>query len=224
MSYVMQILPNIILIILLNSYESVQAQISGYQGKRVIMHANTSTYILENGFNGSLELALLRRLSVGMGYTYANCSFKNTPKVLRANIESRHYTISTKFYNNAAYTAPRGNYSYFAHSWGVANAEIARTDTLNSGQLLYTQTDELIVKRYEIGYGVQHIYYSRFCLDTGIGICWANLIGTTNNARELVSKHIQSLYGPNLWNTSALFDMERGFGLSLNVRIGVLLF
>lgn len=203
----------------------LEAQVSGYQGKRFILSTDLMSPLTDRSFSVHGEVALFRNISFNVDYRRSNKTVDPyqtiaTDELAEGAIKSEVLHLGMRYYTSNVFPAPYGFYVYSDIGYGVADIEGQWHGVgFQSGKLYDFKVKNTRVLVLEPGFGYQWIKFSRLVIDVGIG--W-NITSVLVGRNFHLTEPYQVDHGPNLG--SLRHDKIGGRGFSAHSRIGVLLF
>ena len=142
----------------------------------------------------------------------------------RGQIEDFQLIGAFKYYINYSEVAPDGMYVFAEYAQGLANAKGHFFDSRINVLETYI-IDNIRSQRLSLGFGQQTILWNKVTLGYDFGATFANLdIGSTVNLQHaLAFESFADRYGPNVYSFGE-WHATGGFGLSVHLKMGVLLF
>lgn len=207
-------------------------------GKKINLQTELFTTLFERGYDGGLEIAVLRNLSVYGEYNFRNKYY--TQKLIpyfgrfdkypdeTGNIKNKNISFGVKFYQNPAYTAPKGVYMFFQYGYGRAemygNYFIKDENDPDLDKYYRYTIHNARTRQIDYGFGSQNIYKKFITLDFRFGVTTTRInIGQEN---EYLIEDMANRHGPNFLNWGTITGKKHpgGVGLSAKLKIGFLLF
>jgi len=182
----------------------IYSQNSGFQGKHVLLKGDLIYPISQKGAEGIVEFILGRRFSMHVGYQHFT------------NVKDNHAHIGSlglRLYLSSGYTAPIGRFFQFRFSGGTYSVKKNIFDLQN-----------LPLIQFEIGYGVQKIYFRRlaveFCLNVAALYLMSSNTNLTIQRYPVDFEYAQQNIQPHLIPVTS----SASLGINFRCRVGLLLF
>ncbi|MEO0900048.1 MAG: hypothetical protein AAFY71_26775 [Bacteroidota bacterium] len=213
------------------------SQISGYLGKRFIVHADLTVPLLERGYHIGAEYAFTRKIGMSMGFSQISRTIRGTTLSLpgeKITFSGQQLDFTFKRYFIKAFTAPRGGYLLVHLRAGQGDVEgLAKKTALSNppaqaSDLLLINITNVNVQSWGLGMGYQYMFNRRFTFDASFRFGVNNLGGIPDEkARDAFQEF--AIYNQFSFTNIAgignrLNFYGRPIGLSGFVSIGYLLF
>ncbi|MEM7370194.1 MAG: DUF3575 domain-containing protein [Bacteroidota bacterium] len=228
------------LILSLIYFQSI-SQISGFQGKRIILKSDVSKLILEGGYDVEGEFVLSRHISLSLNHHFSNQIWKQSKRITPLDslqFKKKMIGFTLKKYWNPAITAPKGFYYSFSMERGrmdLLKSEIIPVDEGNNIFFPFRQTIEIrqaVIKEFSLGFGYQWILKSRFSLDIGTSLDYTNVnLGSNWPEFRDYQKYVagNAIHLDDNPGIGILFPFiptldGREMGISIRLSLGILLF
>lgn len=239
---------HILLIFMIATLVAV-AKVPGYQGHRFILKSDLAS-LVDLGGSASVEIAILRHMSIEPEYRFYNRTLKftlvddnqNTYSYTRtrekAHIVEHAVFINLKFFTSKSKPAPKGFYTFL--KFGMGRANVTSRGYVNEyvedpdypGNYIYSS----VMKDYKLknvrtlhfaaGVGVNYIFAKRLVADIAWGVQYSKM-----NAKQYNSylDGYTNKFGPNVVTfipaAQGKSDQLRfGLGFMFKASIGILLF
>jgi len=217
---------------------AASGQTTGYQGKRLMFKADLVSPVSERGVNMGLEYVVLRNVVLGLDfsltgkeYTQRLTSYHDLygkyPSA-KANIRDMQVGITGQYFLNTALPAPKGSYVF--SKYYIGQADISAVEYKEEEDVLEGfEINNVASRQFDLGVGYQEVFFGFLLVDFDIGMAAASLFLDKNNS-ELSSnkKHIigdfARKHGPNVFSLGTWRETPGGIGLSMHLKIGILLF
>jgi len=215
------------------------SQVPGYRGKRVMLKTDVLAPILDRGFDAEAELVVTRRFSAMIGFKYSGKRFKQRLQEYKningsfpdqkAILDEKQIGAGIYYFMDAAIPSPKGKYLFARYYYGRSEIEGNFYDQELERLLDYTAR-HVRSSKAQLGFGYKEIFLDLITLDFNFGVTLASMNASENLTFDgqnynFVLDGIADNYGPNLgsfggWNS----NLPGGFGLNINLKVGVLLF
>ncbi|MEM6262442.1 MAG: hypothetical protein AAGI38_08040 [Bacteroidota bacterium] len=221
---------HVLFLVLLMGCQLVHGQVTGFQGRRLVVKTDLSIPLFKDGYTLEAEYALLRNLSLSVSFNDVSYRPFNFPSEdLFMNTRTVGYTL--RIYGQKVYSAPKGVYTFLTYRNGKASGSgrffSGDFDDLDqyAGEF---EIEDLTTHQFEVGTGIQLIYWSFLVLDFNTGLSFG-LIPTDSEREEAYVRDLRWANGHILTNGSALrSESDPGsdvtWGINMRLGIGVLLF
>jgi hypothetical protein len=231
-------LPHILLsALLLLASASGRGQVTGFMGKKLIVHGDVASSFLLKGIDLGAEYALLRSLSLTVDYNRFSKSdylqletaYEDSERSLQNSISGSSLVVGFRLYTSQEYTAPKGGFAYFQYGMGKADFRTYSRyeDTYTYGgvllrdDLLHEITAENVpVRAFEFGSGAQYILYERISFEYSLGYVISSFDAGEHQQKV---EELGHRYGPNLLRLYT-DDRFEGQGFSGHLKIGYLIY
>ncbi len=218
----------------------VSGQTTGYQGKRLMFKTEVVSPISERGINLGIEYVILRNLVLGLDfsltgkqYTQRLISYRDIHgeyPPIRASIRDMQVGITGQYFLNTALPAPKGSYVF--GKYYIGQADIFAVEHIKpEGEADFLQGFEISnipSQQFDLGFGYQEVFFGFLLLDLDIGVSAASLFLNTKNDVLVSQKNIVTdftdRHGPNIFSAGRWRNTPGGIGLSIHLKIGILLF
>jgi len=216
-------------------------QTTGYQGKRLMFKTDVVSPVSERGINMGLEYVVLRNVVLGLDFSLTGKQYTQRlptyyelygkPPSSRASIRDMQIGITGQYFLNAALPAPKGSYIFGKYSIGQADI-LAVDHIVNGGQddfLEGFEINNVSSQQFDLGVGYQEVFFGFLLVDLDLGMSAASLFLSKNSdelpphRRDIVADFANE-HGPNIFSLGTWRDTPGGIGLSIHLKIGILLF
>lgn len=220
----------ITLFILAISTFYIQAQVSGFLGKRVVLKTDLMHLkAYDAGYNLQLEMALMRHTSLQVEYHQREAEYGGYLKRPNgfgyeddnAKVQSWEVAATLKFYPSRAIPAPKGWYNYIQASRGQADVSgrYLDRDFSTETNLEYDfNIRNATYSSYETGIGVQTFILKRIAIDLSFGLNYSEIDAEDSN---YLIEEMRYRHGSNLLIVE---ENTQFVGLAGHISIGLLLF
>ncbi len=218
----------------------LQAQPTGYQGKRMMFKTDLVSSFMERGINLGLEYVVHRNIVVGTDFSLTGKQYKqridsyyNTHKEqpdIKARIRDMQWSVSGQYFLNTALPAPKGSYVFSKYSIGVADIfwNDYVPDSMNSqgGEFIGFKMLNVPSHQVDLGLGYQDVFFGFLLIDIDFGLTGALLLlDTTHSEHRSLITDFAGKHGPNLYSLGSWYDEQPGgVGVSAHFKVGILLF
>ena len=228
-------------IVLLCIAIAVSGQTTGYQGKRLMFKTDVVSPISERGINMGLEYVILRNVVVGLDFSLTGRRYTqnlqtyyelhNIDPPIKASIRDMQVGITGQYFLNTALPAPKGSYVFGKYS--IGQADVFAVDHIvqegNDDYLEGFQINNVSSRQFDLGVGYQEVFFGFLLLDFDFGMSAASLFLNRNNEelpphrRDIIASFADR-HGPNIFSLGTWRDTPGGIGLSVHLKIGILIF
>ncbi len=211
------------------------AQPTGYQGKRMMFKTDLVSPLTERGVHIGLDYVLLRNLVIGADFSITGKQYKQNygsfPDA-KARIRDAQIGITGQYFLNNALPAPTGSYVFGKYAIGQAavfGSELIPDPTDPTDNILRGfKIEDIPSRQLDIGFGYQEVVYGFLLLDFDFGISAASLfLDKSSNGDETRNNLVDQFaakHGPNLYSLGSWRSQPGGIGLSMHIKVGILLF
>ncbi len=216
-------------------------QTTGYQGKRLMFKTDVVSPISERGINMGLEYVVLRNVVIGLDFSLTGRQYTqnlptyyelhNASPPVKASIRDMQVGITGQYFLNTALPAPKGSYVF--GKYYIGQADIFAVDhIIREGKDDYLegfQINNVSSHQFDLGVGYQEVFFGFLLVDFDFGMSAASLFLNKNNEellphrRDIVADFADK-HGPNIFSLGTWRDTPGGIGLSVHLKIGILLF
>lgn len=219
----------------------VSGQTTGYQGKRLMFKTDVVSPLSERGINMGLEYVVLRNVVLGLDFSLTGKQYTQYLKSYhdmydkyppgKASIRDMQLGITGQYFLNTALPAPKGSYIFGKYSIGQADI-VAVDHIVGEGQddfLEGFQINNISSQQFDLGIGYQEVFFGFLLVDLDLGASAASLFLSENSdelslrRRDIVDSFANK-HGPNIFSLGRWRDTPGGIGLSVHLKIGILLF
>ncbi len=216
-------------------------QTTGYQGKRLMFKTDLVSPVSERGINMGLEYVVLRNAVLGLDFSLTGKQYTqritsyydmyNEDPPIAASIRDMQVGITGQYFLNTALPAPKGSYVF--GKYAIGQADIFAVDhIMREGEedfLEGFEINNISSHQFDLGVGYQEVFFSFLLVDFDIGVSVASLFLNNNESellphREVLVGDFARKHGPNIFSLGVWRDTPGGIGLSMHLKIGILLF
>lgn len=213
----------------------LQAQPTGYQGKRMMFKTDLVSPFTERGINLGLEYVVHRNIVVGTDFSLTGKRYTqeiisvNGNKELEASIRDMQWSVTGQYFLNTALPAPKGSYVFGKYSAGLADI-LGFDYSMQDNVLEPFKVSNVPSHQADIGMGYQDVFFGFLLIDLDFGFTGALLLLNKTNSDypshyDKLITGFASHHGPNLYSLGAWHDdLPGGIGISAHLKIGILLF
>jgi len=220
---------------------AASGQTTGYQGKRLMFKTDIVSPISERGVNMGFDYVVLRNVVVGLDFSLTGKQYTqnlptyyelhNTNPPIKASIRDMQVGITGQYFLNTALPAPKG--SYIFGKYAIGQADIFAVDhIMREGKDDYLegfQLKNISSRQFDLGVGYQEVFFGFLLVDFDFGMSAASLFLSRNNEelpphRRDIIANFADKHGPNIFSLGTWRDTPGGIGLSIHLKIGILLF
>jgi len=215
-------------------------QVTGYQGKRMMFKTDLISPVSERGINLGLEYVFLRNVVFGLDfsltgkrYTQYLKSYQNIHgeyPTIKASIRDMQVGITGQYFLNTALPAPKGSYIFVKYHLGKADV-FAVEHIIEGGESILQgfEISDIPSRQFDIGVGYQEVFFGFLLVDFGFGVSAASLlIDKSENEifahRKDIIADFSANHGPNIISMGSWRNTPGGIGLSIHLKVGILLF
>lgn len=215
-------------------------QTTGYQGKRMMFKMDLVSPVSERGINAGLEYVVLRNIVLGVDFSLTGKQYTQHiqtyydihgkyPKS-KASIRDMRAGIIGQYFLNSALPAPKGSYIFGKYYLG--QADVFAVDHIMEGEQSILQGFEISgvpSHQFNIGVGHQEVFFGFLLVDFDFGMSAASLfLDRSKNETSAYRKDIVAAFaenhGPNIISMGSWRSVPGGIGLSIHLKVGILLF
>ena len=220
---------------------AASGQTTGYQGKRLMFKTDVVSPVSERGIHMGLEYVVLRNVVFGLDFSLTGKQYTQELKSYhdmydeypsaKASIRDMQLGITGQYFLNAALPAPKGSYVFGKYAIGQADI-IAFDHLMPEGQEDYLEAFEVnnvLSRQFDLGLGYQEVFFGFLLVDLDLSASAASLFLSSSSdeltpqRREIVAAFANK-HGPNIFSLRRWRDTPGGIGLSIHLKIGILLF
>lgn len=219
----------------------VSGQTTGYQGKRLMFKSDLISPVSKRGINFGFEYVILRNMVLGLDFSltgkqytqhldsYEELYGEDLP--IKASIRDGQVGITGQYFLNTALPAPKGSYVFGKYSIGRADI-FAIEHIVREGELDFLEGFEVNgvpSRQFDLGLGYQEVFFGFLLVDFDFGMSAASLFLSENDdelptdRRDLIVDFADK-HGPNIFSLRTGRDTPGGIGLSVHLKLGILLF
>jgi len=214
----------------------LQAQPTGYQGKRMMFKTDLVSPFTERGINLGLEYVVHRNIVVGTDFSLTGKQYiqklKNyngpNPKDIEASIRDMQWSMTGQYFLNTALPAPKGSYVFSKYSIGLADIFGNSIDSMNPmpDNFVGFEVSNVPSHQLDMGLGYQDVFFGFLLVDLDFGLTGALLLlNKTNSEYHHLITDFADKHGPNVYSLGSWHkDQPGGIGISAHLKIGILLF
>lgn len=216
---------------------------TGFQGKRFILKTDLMAPLVDKGVDISTEYVIFRTVVVGAGFNFTGRDYKQKlesykfrygsyPEEKATLKDFQVYAVAKLFLNNAI-PAPQGSYAFAQIHLGRADIKgnYYQVDNVNpeNESLLSYSSENIRSRKFTAGFGYQEVLLNFITLDFDFGLTLGALNASekfTINRQDFNFVHggFGDRYGPNVYSFGEWGLNQGGIGLTVNLRVGILLF
>lgn len=213
-------------------------QTTGYQGKRLMFKTDIISPVSERGIHMGLEYVVLRNVVLGLDFSLTGKQYVQSlptydplpasPPPIPASIRDMQIGIMGQYFLNTALPAPKGSYIFGKYSIGQADI-IALDHIVQDDFWEGFEVNNVSSQQFDLGVGYQEVFFGFLLVDLDLGVSAASLFLSKNtdeltpDRRDIIVEFADK-HGPNILSLGTWSDTPGGIGLSIHLKIGILLF